>query len=67
MKKIKEMFKPKTNQREVFDWIVRYQKISKGEIPRGRLIGRVFNVSAERGNQYRRAFVKKLDNLKNNN
>ena len=63
MRKFKKSWlTPKTNQQEVFDYIVKYEKMNK-EIPTGRLIGRVFGISAERGNQYRKMFINKL-NLK---
>lgn len=58
------MFPSKTNQREVFDYIVEYQKLSKGELPTGRLIGRVFGLSGERGRQYILMFKRKVENLK---
>ena len=69
MKKVNKMFKMpwgKTNQKEVFDWIVRFQKLSNGEIPRGRLLARVFGISGERGSQYIKAFKKKVNRIKNN-
>ncbi len=57
---MKKIFKwQKTNQKKVFDYIVRYERMN-GELPNGRLIARVFNLSPSRGLQYIDLFKNKL-------
>ena len=60
----------KTNQKEVFDYIVRYERFhldrtgKAGIYPTQGIIAFVFEISWTRADQYKRMFNKKLNQLK---
>jgi len=61
-----EMFRPKTNQREVFDYMVRFEKKHaelsgiKGVYPTTGMIMNVFKITKTRAIFYRKMFERKL-------